>query len=157
MLKYCFAADRTLGKLSKWLRILGFDTIYESDVSSKSFYQQLGQERILLTRIERNRRQDSAHKSVFIESNDLFDQLRQVADELGITRADIQAFSICIQCNYALIEIDKETVYGLVPDYIWETHHEFHRCRQCERIYWPGSHIERSMAVIEQLFDKDNV
>ena len=154
-MNFCFAADRTLGKLSKWLRILGFDTLYESDVTSQGFYGHLGQERILLTRIESIRRQCCAQKLIFIEANDLIQQLRQVIDELAITRADIQAFSICIQCNYPLIDINKETVYGLVPDYIWETHHEFHVCRKCERIYWPGSHLERSMAVIKQLFDKD--
>jgi uncharacterized protein with PIN domain len=152
-MNFCFAADRTLGKLSKWLRILGFDTIYESDISSTWFYDHLGQERILLTRTGRNRRQCCAQKLVFIESNDLIEQLRQVIDELAITRDDIRTFSMCIQCNCPLIDISKETVYGLVPDYIWETHHEFHVCRKCERIYWPGSHIERSMEVIKRLFD----
>ena len=156
-MNFSFAADRSLGKLAKWLRILGFDTIYESDVSGRWFYDHLGQERILLTRTEKIRRQCSAQKLVFIKANDLIEQLRQVIDELAITRDDIRAFSICIQCNCPLMDISKETVYGLVPDYIWEIHHEFHICRQCERIYWPGSHIERSREVIMQLFDKDKV
>ena len=150
---YCFAADRTLGKLAKWLRILGFDTIFESDASNKQFYEQLDQERVLLTRTAKIRNRFAAKRLVFIEANDVYAQLRQVIDELAITRTDIRIFSMCRHCNSPIIEVNKQTIYGLVPDYIWQTHDKFHRCRQCERIFWAGSHVEKSMEVIEQLFD----
>ena len=154
-MEYYFAADRTLGKLAKWLRILGFDTIFESDVSSKWFYEHLDQERVLLTRTAKICKQFATQRLVFIEANDLLEQLRQVIDELAITYRDIRPFSRCIQCNTPIIDVGKETVYGRVPDYIWETHDEFHMCRQCEHIFWAGSHTERSKTLIEQLFDSD--
>jgi uncharacterized protein with PIN domain len=149
---YCFAADRTLGKLAKWLRILGFDTIFESDVSSQWFYEHLEQERVLLTRIAENRKRFAARSLVFIEADDVYEQLRQVVDELAISMNDSRPFSRCIRCNTPIVAVNKETVYGLVPDYIWETHDEFNRCRRCEKIFWPGSHTERSMEVIKKLF-----
>ncbi len=148
----CFAADRTLGKLAKWLRILGFDTLFESDSSDKWFFEHLKEERILLTRTGRIRKQCAVHRLVFITSNYLNEQLKQVIVETGIISPDVRPFSRCIHCNVRIVDIDQDDVYGLVPDYIFETSNEFHKCRQCNRIYWPGSHTKRSMQRIEHLF-----
>ncbi len=152
----CFAADRTLGKLAKWLRILGFDTIFESDISSKRFYDRLEPERVLLTRTAKIRERFAAKKLVFIEADGVYEQLRQVIDELAIARHDIRMFSMCLQCNLPIVEVDKQAIYGRVPDYIWEIHDAFNQCSQCERIYWAGSHAERSRAIIEKLFEMKN-
>jgi uncharacterized protein with PIN domain len=150
---FFFAADRTLGRLAKWLRLMGFDTIYESDVSSNWFYEHLDAMRVLLTRTVKIRNRFAGRRLVFIEANQLFEQLAQVIDELAITSKHIRPFSRCIECNTPIIDIAKETVYGLVPDYIWETHDNFSMCRQCERIFWRGSHTEHSMDKIRKLFD----
>ena len=149
---FSFAADRTLGKLAKWLRILGFDTIFESNVSNKGFYDHLEPERVLLTRTAKIRDRFAAKRLLFIESDDVCEQLRQVIGELAIARQDIRVFSMCLPCNSPIIEVNKQAVYGRVPDYIWQTHDEFSSCRQCERIYWSGSHVARSRAIIEKLF-----
>jgi uncharacterized protein with PIN domain len=149
---YYFAVDKSLGTLAKWLRILGYDTIYEPEVSSKEFYSRLGRHRILITRSKKIQKTWALHHHVFITSNLLVEQLKQVVGQIGIDRDDIQPFSICIHCNLPIGEVDKRDVYGLVPDYIWETHDAFKRCRQCKRIYWSGSHAERSMERINQLF-----
>ena len=148
-----FAADRTLGKLAKWLRILGFDTIIEIDVPAELFYEHLEKDRILLTRTRAIKKQFSAHRLVFITSNNLNVQLEQVITEIGICRADTRPFSRCIQCNIAVVAADPDDVYGRIPDYIYETHKEFHKCLQCNRIFWPGSHTKRSLIKIEHLFE----
>ena len=74
-MNYCFAADRTLGKLLKWLRILGFDTIFESGISNKRFYESLEPERVLLTRTAANRDRFTDRRLVFIEADHVRDQL----------------------------------------------------------------------------------
>ena len=147
-----FSADRTLGKLVKWLRILGFDTICELEISSKLFFDSLEGTRIQLTRTKKIQEKFSTHRTVFITSNFLDEQLKQVVDEIGINQAEIRPFSRCTQCNLPIVEISKDDAYGLVPAYIWETQEIFNKCRQCERIYWPGSHAERSMDRIRLLF-----
>ena len=152
-MNFCFAADRTLGRLAKWLRLMGFDTIYESDISSGWFYDHLDARRVLLTRTGKIRNRFAGRRLVFIEADQLFEQLAQVIDELAITAKDIRPFSRCIECNTPIIDIAKETVYGLVPDYIWESHEKFSMCRQCRRIFWRGSHTERAMDRIKGLFD----
>ena len=146
-----FAADRSLGNLSKWLRILGFDTLFGSDASIRWFIEQLQEGRILLTRTEKIRKLFSDQRLVFIESNAPIEQLKQVIDEFDITAADIRPFSRCIRCNLPVVIIEKEAVYGRVPDYIWETNKVFHACRRCERVYWSGSHTKRSMQRIQAL------
>ena len=66
---YSFAADRTLGKLAKWLRILGFDTIFEPEYAGRAFYDRLVQERVLLTRIVKMRDRFDANRLIFIQSD----------------------------------------------------------------------------------------
>jgi uncharacterized protein with PIN domain len=151
-MKLYFAADRTLGKLAKWLRILGFDTVFESDYSNKWFYGNLEPDRVLLTRIGYLRKQLASHRLVFIKANDLVGQLVQTIDELAISFNDISPFSRCIKCNSAIVHIAKENVFGRVPDYIWENHDNFSMCRHCERIFWAGSHVQRSQEMINKLF-----
>ena len=150
---FCFAADRTLGKLSKWLRILGFDTNFEIDVPAELYYTHLEKDRILLTRTGTIKKQFRTHRLVFITSNHLDLQLRQVITEIGICPTDTRPFSRCIHCNVPILDAAAEDVCGLIPDYIYETHNEFHKCLQCNRIFWPGSHTRRSLETIEHLFD----
>jgi uncharacterized protein with PIN domain len=148
----CFAADATLGKLCKWLRILGFDTIFDQGAASDSFVK-YGKTRILLTRNHRIRIKNPSHELIFITSNDPFEQLGEVIRALGIDQEDIRMFSICTQCNGSVTPVDKSSVHHRVPDYVWETQDTFRICRRCNRIYWSGSHTARSRAIVNGLFD----
>lgn len=151
-MRYRFAIDKSLGSLAKWLRILGFDTVCEADVSAGEFYRQLDEGRVLITRTRKLQKAISNRPHVFVEFNSLQKQLKQTVEQLGIKREDFRPFSRCIHCNLLTDPIAREDVLGLVPDYIWDTHDKFNSCRQCNRIYWSGSHAERSMDMIEQIF-----
>ena len=149
--EHCFTADRTLGKLAKWLRILGFDTFYAPDAAEKQLVN-ADNRRILLTRTQRIRDMNLSKKYIFIASNDPFKQLREVIQALGITQKDIRPFSRCIRCNALIRRIQKDEVRKLVPDYVWETHDSFRICSLCQRIYWPGTHTRHSLDIVESLF-----
>ena len=148
-----FTAETTLGKLAKWLRILGFDTVCQAGVSGNGFLDPAGKNRILLTRTKRVRDRGTGNKLVFIKSNDPLEQVREVLQALGIGAADTRPFSRCTRCNILTRPVDKDTVRSRVPDYVWETNPTFQICSRCRRIYWPGSHIERSHGIIERFFD----
>ncbi|OEU64188.1 MAG: hypothetical protein BA867_14755 [Desulfobacterales bacterium S5133MH16] len=150
----CFAAEPTLGKLAKWLRILGFDTSYEPGFSTKKSIDSGRKNRILLTRTERVRDGKLPQEFIFITSNIPFEQLREVIDTLGIIYTDTRPFSRCIRCNTCIQPVDKDSVRGDVPDFIWQTRDIFQICGRCRRIYWPGSHTERSHDIIMRLFDR---
>ena len=145
-----FAAEMTLGKLAKWLRILGFDTVYAANVTGEQLID-TARGRILLTRTKRIRNMKIAKERIFITSNHPFEQLREVVLTVGIAKEDIRPFSRCIQCNTSIRMVEKNAVRGKVPDYIWETQDTFHTCTHCRRIYWSGSHIQRSRDIIKRL------
>lgn len=145
-----FAVENTLGKLAKWLRILGFDTFYKPDLSAEELMD-IGTERILLTRTVRILGKNTS-RIIFITSDNPFEQLREVIGTLCIAQKDVRPFSRCVRCNTMIQKVDKDSIRKMVPDYIWETHDAFRSCSQCGRIYWPGSHAQRSRDIIERLF-----
>ena len=148
-----FLADAALGKLAKWLRILGMDARYIHSGSIDRAIAECEPERIVLTRSRHLVEQTQARKIFFVQSNDPVEQLKEVIGLAGIHRDDIRPFSRCIQCNRPISDVPKTEVKSRIPDYVWEQHHRFQRCEGCGRIYWKGSHIDRSMKRIDVLFD----
>jgi uncharacterized protein with PIN domain len=150
-----FAADKTLGRLTKWLRLLGFDTRYAFEVTDKKFIDTLEKDRILLTRTRRIQNQFQSRKLIFVESDHLAQQLNQIFRELGLKAAQTRPFSRCLQCNVPIVSVQKASIRGRVPDYIFEIHDRFQKCPECDRIYWPGSHTRKSLEKIEQVLGLD--
>ena len=148
-----FAAEKTLGKLAKWLRLLGFDTLYEPGIATEEFIENLENDRILLTRTQRIRKQSPGCKLIFVQSDHWDAQLKQIILELGLTAAQIRPFSRCLHCNVPIVAAEKDSVWGRVPDYIFETHEHFQRCPKCNSIYWPGTHTKRSLEKIREFFN----
>ena len=144
-----FTAERALGKLAKWLRILGFDTSFESETGGHTYIEP---GRIQLTRIRDREKDNLPEKRVVITSDHSIEQLKQVLQTLKIEPLELRPFSRCIRCNHLIEKADKTDVLGKVPDFIWETHDIFHICRRCNKIYWPGSHTKRSLDNIQRLF-----
>jgi len=146
-----FTAEMTLGKLAKWLRVLGFDTVYAANATGEELIDR-ARDRILLTRTKRIWNMKMDRECIFITSNHPFEQLREVVLALDMAKEDIRPFSRCILCNTSIRRVEKNAVRGKVPDYIWETQDTFHTCSHCRRIYWSGSHIQRSRDIIQRLF-----
>ena len=147
--KLRFAVERTLGKLAKWLRILGFDTLFESETGGQPYIEP---GRIQLTRIRDRKINNLSEKRIVITSDHYIEQLKQVLHTLKIDPLELRPFSRCIRCNHLIELADKIDVLGKVPDFIWETHDIFHICRICNKIYWPGSHTQRSLDDIQRFF-----
>ena len=148
----CFAAEKTLGRLAKWLRLLGFDTLYEPQVAAAEFIDNLGNDRILLTRTRLVRRQPTIGKLIFVHSDHWTEQLKQIILELGLKADQIRPFSRCLDCNIRIVSADKNSLWGRVPDYIFEIHDHFQTCPKCGKVYWSGSHTERSLEMMQELF-----
>lgn len=149
-----FVAEYTLGKLTKWLRLAGFDTLYDSN--RPSFYQlreiARSQKRIVLTRTHHVIKQFEPSEAIFITSNAPHDQIRQILRVLHLRSCDLKPFTRCVICNCALLELKKELCVGAVPDYIWQTQSQFKKCHQCFRVYWPGTHSVRIKELISTWF-----
>jgi uncharacterized protein len=148
-----FAAEKPLGKLSKWLRLLGFDTAYESDKTAHDFALWREEKRVLLTRTTRRKHLvTEAENFLFIRSDRPFDQLRGIIRELKIPISALAPFSRCADCNLPLFPVSREAVRGRVPDYTFLTRESFSLCRMCDRVFWRGSHFREGRSRIARLF-----
>ncbi len=136
-----FLADKMLGKLAKWLRILGFDTIYLAYPALPEIREQAAQGRIFLTR---NRSLlHNVPGAVFISSDHVGSQLGQLFKTGHIDLKEEMWFSRCILCNVPLTNVSNEEVDTLAPEYVRRTVSSFARCPLCGKVYWPGSHLNR--------------
>jgi len=142
-----FIADAMLGKLARWLRVLGWDAEYVKGRKSEELLEQARSEgRILLAR----RQVLEDERLIFIESEILAEQLRQLeASHQILTRSE--PFSRCIACNVVLQAVDKAEVKGKVPFYTFQTQERFWRCPRCNKIFWPGSHHDAMLRKIKGL------
>ena len=135
-----FILTRELGRLAKWLRILGFDTAYEVEGSVSSLIiEALRESRIIITR---NHRLPASRgiKTVLLKAETIKEQLGEVLETLKITPVPESMFSRCIICNEELLEIEKEVIKNKVPEFVFKTQTRFIICPQCKRIYWQGTH-----------------
>jgi len=148
-----FLCDRMLGTLAKWLRILGFDTLFaNSNVEDEKLLKLAkDEERILITR-DKNLTIDARReniKVIKIISTDINDQLRQVIKN---TKIDENFFlSRCLLCNNLVEKISKKNVKKIVPDRVYENNKKFWYCKICDKVYWKGSHFDNMIQKIKQL------
>lgn len=133
-----FILTDELGRLSRWLRILGFDTEIEKDRAALVI-KSLRDNRIILTRDSKMSR-FTGTRMVRIESDYVEKQLEQVKSELDLKIEKEEIFKICIICNENLEGVGKDFVKDKVPKYVYETHKFFMRCPKCQKIYWQGTH-----------------
>ncbi len=150
-----FAVEHTLGRLGKWLRLLGFDALFETECPPGGFITRCGTGRTLLTRTRRVAQAHAALHPVFIRSNDPFVQVAEVVHALGLTGGDFRPFSRCLRCNVPIEVLAREAARGAVPDYVWETQPSFSGCPRCRRVYWRGTHTARSLERIELLLSAE--
>lgn len=137
-----FIADVMLGRLAKWLRIIGYDTLYFRKIEDSQLIRKAVSEgRILLTRdVELFNR--TGFQGLFIESSELEEQLAQVMREVKL-RPRIRSKVRCPLCNEELEPVNKDQIRGFVPAYVYSTQQEFTRCPQCGKIFWRGTHWHR--------------
>ena len=147
-----FAVEKTLGRLGKWLRLMGFDTIAETEYPKGAFTAHIDAGRVFLTRTQRALRIPAPFRSVFIQANDPFEQLAEVVHKAALQPEDLRPFSRCLRCNEPIVAVPRDGIERAVPDHVWQTHDTFSRCPKCLRVYWKGSHTARSMERINSIF-----
>ena len=141
-----FVADQMLGRLSKWLRMLGFDTLYINPVLDSDLLSLCKKDdRILLTRdtllLKVREIRDGQVKSLLVDHDDLSEQLKQVIQNFHLRPNPRMV--LCPEDNTLLEIADKQTARQFVPRFIFQTQMEFSRCPKCNRFYWQGTHWQR--------------
>ncbi len=149
-----FILTRELGRLSRWLRILGLDSLYETAREiSKVIVKSLKEDRIILTK-NKKFLEHPGLKCLVLDEDDYLEQLRRVVGEFKIRPQEVKMFSRCIFCNSPLVFVEKEKIKESVPPYVYQTQEEFYMCEKCGRIYWQGSHWGNVREVLDKVFSK---
>jgi hypothetical protein len=135
-----FLADVMLGRLARWLRLLGFDTLYYNDISDNRLLRIAKEQgRFILTRDTRLVKIKGIKDYLLIKANDSFSQLLEVIDTLKLTRFNL--LSRCVKCNGMLTRIlDKNEIKDSVPEFVFLHFNLFLRCSDCGKVYWEGTH-----------------
>lgn len=151
-----FVLDTHLGKLAVYLRMLGFDTLYENDYKDEEMAVIADlQKRILLTRdrglLKRNR---VTHGS-FIHTQVPIRQLLEVVQKYDLYN-NISPFTRCLICNETLVVVEKGDIWMQLPPQTSERFMEFKTCPRCGRIFWKGSHYQRMKTIVDNIQRQDS-
>ena len=150
-----FIADKTVGRLAKWLRLLGFDCALQREDDIERLFEQARREaRIILTKSTKLPAGVNAPARLLLTSSDSMVQLRQVIGEFHLPIDDNRMLTICLVCNVPVESITREQARGLVPPYVFATQETFSRCPSCGRIYWAGTHKARMSRRLQSLGQK---
>ncbi len=138
-----------LGTLAKWLRILGYDTLYDNQIDDDALICRCTEEgRIALTRDVRLVQRRRLQQAVLIGDDRLLVQLQEVLAYVGEQVDPERLLSRCVECNDRIRVVNKEAVRDRVPAYVFETQSPFSSCPTCRRVYWAGTHRDH---ILERL------
>jgi uncharacterized protein with PIN domain len=146
-----FIADAHLGKLARYLRLLGFDCLFFNDTGDISLaHISVEQGRVLLTRDRDLLMRRVITHGCFIHATEPKQQLRELVERLQLEGL-YNPFSRCMECNGLLTSVEKAWIEDQLPQSVRQHHSEFWRCDGCGRIYWKGSHYHEMQAFIDAL------
>jgi uncharacterized protein with PIN domain len=144
-----FIIDCNAGKLVKWLRMLGYDTVFfEGGDDAEMVSAALSQNRIIVTRdtgvVKRRLITSGRVRAVLLTSEIPQVQIGQVMRTLDIGGC-IAPFTRCMECNGLLEEREKEEIRERIPPYVYKIQDKYMECPACRRIYWKGTHWQAMM------------
>ncbi len=153
-----FVVDVNVGRLAKWLRVMGYDTLFpRAETDNELVRIALREGRVLVTRDSglalRRAARLGQMRVLYIVNDDLRSQLRQLVRDLNLNPAN--GFSRCVRCNQPLESVAKAEVADRLPAYFGQTQCKFMRCPDCQRIYWRGTHWSNMMAELAEVYQED--
>jgi len=150
--------DDNLGKLAKYLRLLGFDTFFKIDLDdAKLLAAMLKENRIVLTRDHHLLKRIEPDRVLLIESDIPEQQLKYVIDNLHLSLDRAKLFSRCLECNEICEDVSTEQIKEQVFPYILKTQDTFKQCPSCKKIYWRGSHYKDMIEKLRNIMGDDLV
>ncbi len=147
-----FVLDGHLGRLARYLRMLGFDARWWRDPPDEELARISAEEhRVLLTRDQGLLKRRLVEHGYWIRATDPRRQLAEVVERLDLV-GSISPFQRCLRCNTPLETARKEDVQDELPPRVRERHDAFRRCPSCRRVYWAGSHHRSMERLVSELF-----
>lgn len=146
-----FLLDVHLGKLARLLRLLGFNTHYQTDYDDARIVAlSLEQNSVVLTRDVGLLKHKVLRYGYWLRSQNPEEQVKEVVSRFALWDS-IRPFSRCMACNGFIVKVEKETIQDTIPPGTRAYFQEFYRCGQCHKIYWKGTHYHKMLNFIERL------
>jgi hypothetical protein len=146
-----FIIDINLGKLVRFLRLLGFDSSYDNSFKEEQIIHLSSRDkRIILTRDRELLKHKTVTHGYWLRNTDPSKQLKEVIRRFDLM-ANLAPFTRCISCNGILKSVEKKKIINLIPAETKKYFTEFYQCNSCNKIYWPGSHYQKMLKKIEKL------
>lgn len=143
-----------MGKLAKWLRTLGYDTLFFDPIEDGELVARaLKEGRVVLSRdAQLSRFKFKLGENLLrIESDKSLEQVKQVVDHFRLKPDKESIFSRCSVCNEPLEKVEKEKIKDRLYPFVYETQENFVHCPKCDRIYWSATHVEKMMKTLGEL------
>jgi len=146
-----FILDTHLGRLAAYLRMMGYDTLYENDFPDDVIAQIANDEqRIVLTRDIGVLKRSLVTYGYYVRETNPEKRLHELNERYSL-KADMKPFTLCMVCNHPIHPVAKEDIIDKIPPDSAQYYDQFHQCESCARIFWRGSHHERMQGLIDSL------
>jgi uncharacterized protein with PIN domain len=150
-----FICDDNLGKLTRYLRILGFDTLFYSTISDPDLLRIAAlEERLLFTRNHNLSAKIHPFGIQIIDHDDPLEQLKIVVTSLDLQIYPANLFDRCSRCNARCVQVDKSQITDEVFPYILKSHDNIKQCPTCKRYYWKGSHYKNILDTLKNIISE---
>ena len=146
-----FVLDVHLGTLAKYLRLLGFDTLYRNNFKDEEIIGvSASEQRIILTRDLPILKNGKVTHGYFVRETNPKKQLLEIVRRFDL-KDQFNPFTLCLECNGGIVKIDKIKIEKKLKPNTRKSFQEFYQCQSCLKVYWKGSHYEKMMRVVEGL------
>jgi uncharacterized protein with PIN domain len=144
-----FVCDVMLGKLAKYLRILGLDAPHLKNATDLNKYKGQDKSSLFLTRRTSLRDEEG---TLFIRSDRTKGQVMEISDAIRPYFDPTKVMTRCIRCNLTLADIERADIEQYVPEFVFHKYKTFKTCPQCRKVYWEGSHAENMTRFLKEVF-----
>ncbi|MFQ5443393.1 MAG: Mut7-C RNAse domain-containing protein [Nitrospinales bacterium] len=146
-----FVLDVHLGKLARYLRLLGLDSCYKNDFTDRQILGIMSRERrTILTRDRKLLKMKAVTHGYFIRSENPKEQMVEVIQRFHLQNS-IRPFTLCLQCNQPVEEISKNKILSRLQPRTRQFYDVFFHCPSCERLYWRGSHVRHMEHFLKEI------
>jgi uncharacterized protein with PIN domain len=153
-----FFVDAMLGNIAKKLRLMGYDSMYFSDINDDELIQLAKKdERIIISRDEDliRKSQKNGIKSILVKNSTEIEQFRDIIKKSNLKIIKINGdIARCPNCNYKTQSIDKKNILQKIPIKVLEYNDKFWECKSCNQIFWEGTHIKNLQKFVGELNER---
>lgn len=146
-----FIADVHLEKLARYLRMMGFDVLYENNFEDDEIIRiSLAEKRAILTKDLGILKRNEVTHGYWVRNSIVKEQVVEIMKRFDLIKLIIE-FTRCIECNTILKSISKQEIIDEFPPKVTKSQTEFSRCPSCKKLYWKGTHHQRMLSFIKTI------